>query len=132
MEVDMEVGLTKKMQEMVSHENTAKAVGSGGLDVYATPAMIALIEKTCYTCIQEQLDSGLSSVGTLVKVAHVSATPIGNQVECVAKIEKVEGRKVEFIVEVCDDFGIIGEGRHERIIIDIDRFMTKVNGKLDE
>lgn len=128
----MEAGLSKKMQEMVTDQNTAKAVGSGGLDVYATPAMIALIEKTCYNCMQERLDSNQTSVGTLVDVAHVSATPIGKQVECDAKIEKVDGRKVCFIVEVSDDFGIIGEGRHERFIVDIDRFMTKVNGKLDE
>ena len=108
---------------------TAKAMGSGELPVFATPAMIALIEETCWRSVADDLDAGQGTVGTALDVKHVSATPVGLKVWCESKLTQMDGRKLVFSVKVYDEAGPIGEGTHERFIIDNDRFMKKAGQK---
>lgn len=125
----MEIGTKESLQEKVSEEKTAQAMGSGSLSVYATPAMIALMEKTACACIEKDLEPGQSTVGTLIEVIHKSATPMGMEVICEAELVSREERKLVFHVVARDEVGVIGEGKHERFIIDAERFMVKTLGK---
>lgn len=123
------VGLAKTVLEVVDDDSTAKAVGSGGLDVYATPMMIARMEEAAYTLTEEHLPEGYTSVGILMNVAHTSATPCGMEVSATAKLVKVEGRKLTFEVKAADEAGEIGKGIHERFIVESQRFQQKTNSK---
>lgn len=111
------------MNHTVSETETAEFVGSGGLPVYSTPAMIALMEKTAY----EFLDSeGLQSVGTRVEISHLRACKVGTELTATAELVLNEGRKYAFHIRVSDINGVIGEGSHERFVIDPERFMSKL------
>ena len=113
----------------VNDSNTAITLGSGTLPVFATPAMILLMESTCMACVSPHLDEGQATVGTLVNISHLSATPVGMTVKCDCSVSKVEGRKITFSCRAYDDAGLIGEGTHERFIIDSKKFMEKANSK---
>lgn len=123
------VGLSKVVSEIVSNDGTAKTVGSGSLDVYATPVMIARMEEAAATLTEEQLPEGYTSVGILMNVAHTSATPCGMKVSATAKLVKVEGKKLTFEVEAADEAGEIGRGIHERFIVESRRFQQKADSK---
>lgn len=114
---------------MVTQENTAKTVGSGELDVFATPAMIALMEETAYKSVAGELDAGMGSVGTLMNVKHLSATPVGMKVTCHTELREVDGRRLVFHVEARDEAGLIGEGTHERFIVENEKFQKKADSK---
>ncbi|MCL2616504.1 MAG: thioesterase family protein [Defluviitaleaceae bacterium] len=122
-------GLSHSMSEMVNATNTATAVHSGGLDVYSTPSMIALMESAAYKCIESHLCEGQTTVGTVVNIEHLTASPIGVQITATATIDSVDGRKVNFTVSASDNSGEIGKGKHTRFIVDIDRFMSKVQAR---
>jgi fluoroacetyl-CoA thioesterase len=122
-------GLTGEARMTVTDAVTAAAVGSGGLAVFATPTMIALMEKAALEAVQPHLGAGESTVGTLVNVKHMAATPLGMTVRAVAKLEAVEGRRLTFAVEAYDDKEKVGEGTHERFIILAARFLAKVQQK---
>lgn len=126
----LEKGITGKGETIVTMENTAKTVGSGELEVFATPAMIALMEKTAYQSVAEELGDGMGSVGTLMNVKHVSATPVGMKVTCQTELEVVDGRRLVFHVEAHDESGLIGEGTHERFIVENGKFQKKANSKM--
>lgn len=126
----METGITGQQEEIVTEEKTAKAMGSGELPVYATPAMIALIEKTAWMSVAGELEEGQGTVGTKLAVEHVSASPLGAHITCKTTLVGVDRRRLLFSVEVSDDAGIIGQGTHERFIVDNERFLTKAKGKL--
>ncbi|MBR4027858.1 MAG: thioesterase family protein, partial [Lachnospiraceae bacterium] len=96
----------------------------------ATPAMIALMENTAYESIAEYLEEGCGTVGTSLDVKHISATPLGMKVTCETELIKVEGRALTFSVKAIDECGLIGEGTHERFIIQEEKFQAKANGKL--
>lgn len=125
------VGISKELNRSVTKETTAAALGSGLLDVYATPAMIALMEETCMKSVQEELDEGCGTVGTGLTIHHVSATPVGMNVRCISKLVEVDGRKLVFDVQAFDDAGLIGQGTHERFIIENDKFFKKAQKKLE-
>ena len=116
----------------VNESNTAEALGSGSLAVLATPSMIALMEKTARLSVDQFLEEGQSTVGTLVNVKHLSATPVGMKVTCNTKLVDIDRRRLVFHVECSDEKGIIGEGEHERFIIDAEKFMSKASAKLSE
>jgi predicted thioesterase len=122
-------GLSGEAQITVTAGNTAATVGSGGLAVFATPMMIALMEKAALDVVQPYLGEGESTVGTLVNVKHMAATPVGMTVRAVARLEAVDGRRLRFAVEAYDDKEKIGEGVHERFIILADRFLAKAKQK---
>ena len=122
--------LEARCSEVVVYEKCAKAVGSGDREVYATPAMIALIEKTAVKALEGALEENLTTVGTLLNVKHLSATPIGMQVSAKCTLVEVDKKRLVFNVEAYDECGLIGEGTHERFIVDKERFMAKAEGKL--
>jgi predicted thioesterase len=121
----LELGIQHQEREKVSIDKSAAKVGSGLLEVYSTPAMIALMEKTAYLSIQPYLNEGEGSVGAEVNIRHVRPTPIGREVRCLSEVTAIEGRRIEFHVEAFDEKGKIGEGFHARYIIDNQMFMQK-------
>lgn len=123
------IGIKGTQSVTVTNDNTAAAMGSGTLAVFATPAMIALMEKTAYISVQDSLDEGMGSVGTLLNVKHVAATPVGMQVTCESELVEVDGRRLVFTVKAYDEVGLIGEGTHERFIVQNEKFLAKTNAK---
>lgn len=123
------VGLKGREEVIVSQENSAKTMGSGTLDVFATPAMIALMEKTAWKSIAAELDEGYGSVGTLLNVTHDAPTPLGMKVWCESELIEIDGRRLVFQVEAFDETGKIGGGRHERFVIQNEKFQAKANKK---
>ena len=126
----MKPGIKGHTEQIVDERVTADTVGSGLLPVFATPAMIALIEKTAWESIADELEPGQGTVGTKVDVAHISATPIGMKVWCDTELVEVDNRRLVFSVTVYDEVGKIGEGTHERFIIYNDKFKAKAYEKI--
>jgi len=122
----MEVGKIATAQVAVTEKNTAKAVGSGNLNVFATPMMIALMEQAACECLADDLTATQSSVGTQINVAHTAASPIGETIIATATIDQIDDRKVLFTVSARDSKNEIGKGTHERFVIDAERFMSKL------
>ncbi|MCI8992883.1 MAG: thioesterase family protein [Eubacterium sp.] len=125
----LEAGITGKQELTVDESVSAKTVGSGLLDVFATPSMIALMEKTASESVAPYLEEGCGTVGIKVDVSHLAATPMGMKVACETKLVQVDGRKLVFSVEASDEAGKIGEGTHERFIIQSEKFQRKANEK---
>ena len=125
----IEKGIKGRLEQTVTPEMSAARVGSGLVDVFATPMMVALIEQTCYESVLPHLDEGQGTVGTLVNVSHVSATPIGMRVWCESELVEVDRRRLVFRVKAYDECGLIGEGTHERFVIDTAKFMEKLKSK---
>lgn len=113
----------------VTEELSAKSMGSGTLMVFATPAMIALMEKTAWESVQPELEEGSGTVGTALNVKHVAATPMGMKVTCETELIKVEGRALTFSVKAYDEAGLIGEGTHERFVVYNEKFQAKADAK---
>ena len=128
----MEIGAKFKVTVKVEEKDTAKAHGSGTLDVLATPRMIALMEESAYKCIEKYLDDTQSSVGTYLDVKHLSATPVGMDVYAESEIIELDGRRVVFSVKAYDEKGLIGEGKHERFIVFSEKFVTRTYQKLEK
>jgi len=122
-------GRTREDHYSVSEEHTASHVGSGSLRVLATPWLIAFMERTARLLLAEDLPAGTSSVGVHVDVRHLAATPVGGQVQARAEVLSVEGPSVRFKVQAWDRQELIGEGEHERVIIDEERFLKRLNAK---
>jgi predicted thioesterase len=120
------VGQTATATASVTVQNTAKAVGSGSLDVFATPMMVALMERAACECLADALEPGRASVGISVDIAHTAASPIGADITATATVAVIDGRKIEFEVAASDAKGEIGRGKHTRVIVDVERFMAKV------
>ena len=107
-------------------------MGSGTLDVLATPIMIAKMEEAAWKAVADHLEEGSGSVGILMNAQHLSATPVGLEVTCKAELTAVDGRKLVYKVSAWDAKGPIGEGIHERAIIQNERFVAKAYSKLDQ
>lgn len=127
--MDLPPGIKGIGERIVSEQNTAKTMGSGTLDVFATPSMIALMEQTAYKSVEPYLEKGNGTVGTDLQIKHISATPIGMKVTCESELIEVDGRRLVFQVTAADEKGEIGGGKHERFIIQNDRFQMKANEK---
>ena len=125
------VGISNEITKTGTKETTAAALGSGLLEVYATPAMVALMEETCMRSVQEELEEGCGTVGTGLTIHHISATPVGMKVRCASKLVEVDGRKLVFDVQAFDEAGLIGQGTHERFIIENEKFFQKACKKLE-
>lgn len=123
------IGMTGEAKTVVAESNTAAAVGSGLLPVFATPMMIALMENAAVNAIQAALEPSQGSVGTFIQTSHDAATPLGMAVTARATVTAVDGRAVSFDVEAFDAVGPIGKGVHKRFIIDNEKFMAKTNAK---
>lgn len=125
----LEKGIKGRQEVMVEESNCASAVGSGLLKVFATPAMIALMEKTAWMSVAPELAEGDGTVGTLMNVTHDAPTPIGMKVWCESTLEEVDGRRLVFTVEAFDEKGKIGGGKHERFIVGNEKFQAKADRK---
>lgn len=123
---ELKPGLTGTAETVVRETNTALAMGSGSLHVFATPSMIALMEQAACNAVAACLDEESTSVGTLVNVTHDAATGMGKAVTATATLVEVQGRKLVFEVTAADEDKQIGKGRHERFIINKEKFMAKL------
>ena len=128
---EIKAGLFREACTAVTAANTARAMGSGCLEVFATPAMCCLMEQAASELMDSLLEEGSTSVGTALNVAHTAATPVGMQVRAVAEITGVEGRKISFKVTAFDEAGEIGSGTHERFIVFKEKFQSKADSKLE-
>lgn len=125
----MELGIKGAAETVVVYENTAAAVGSGALEVFSTPSMIALMEKASRELVQPYLEEGQSTVGTCLEVSHVAASPIGAHIRAESTLVEIDRRMLTFEVKAYADGELIGEGRHQRCIIYAERFMEKALAK---
>ena len=126
----IEAGKKYIIETIVREDDTAKAFGSGELMVLATPRMIALMEEASYKCVGADLDEGTSTVGTYLDVKHLAATPVGMKVTVESEVIEVDGRKIVYNVKAFDEAGLIGEGKHERFVIFVEKFVAKTYSKL--
>ena len=122
----MEKGLTYTSTLVVSEEHVAAVMGSGDLHVYATPAMVALMENAAMLAVAEHLPEGSTTVGAMVNTSHIKPSPIGDTIKTTAVLTDIEGRKLTFSIKAEDSKGIIGEAMHVRYIVDREKFMSKL------
>lgn len=122
-------GITGKAETAAAPERLASAMGSGALDVFATPAMIALMENAACNALASYLEKDETTVGTEMNVKHISATPADMKVSAEAVLTGVNGREFTFDVKAYDEAGLIGEGTHKRFLVTAERFMAKTNSK---
>jgi len=123
-------GLTGRTELVVGEEHTAPRVGSGLVHVLATPVMINLFEAAALDAVDQHLPAGYQSLGTVLNVRHIAATPVGMKVFSIARIIKVEGRTVFLSVEARDERELIGDGLHERVVVNVEKFSERVKRKL--
>ncbi|CCO08640.1 thioesterase family protein [Desulforamulus hydrothermalis] len=128
--MELTVGMCHETSTTVTENQTAIAYGSGGVRVFATPAMIGLMEKAALELADQCLPAGQTTVGTLVNVKHTAATPVGMRVVARATLTEIDGKRLVFRVEATDETGPVGEGTHERFIINLEKFLQKVESKL--
>ncbi|MCL2573531.1 MAG: thioesterase family protein [Defluviitaleaceae bacterium] len=126
MDYKLQIGTSHITEKTVEERDTAAFMGSGTVQVFATPAMILLMELAARNAVQSDLPDGSTTVGTLVNIQHMAATPLGAKVSATAILKQIDGRKLTFDIEASDKNGIIGKGVHERAIIDVERFMAKL------
>ena len=128
----IEIGMTHTMEKTVTPDMTAKAVGSGGLEVFGTPYMLGLMECAAMRCVQPELPEGKGTVGVDISSTHLAPTPVGMKVTATAQVTAISanGKMITFKVTASDAEGLIGEGTHTRAIIDNARFLQKCNEKL--
>ena len=126
MDFEIEVGVIGSMEIVVSKELTAAKYGSGLIEVFATPAMISIMESTAHTSVQKYLPNGFITLGIEVNIKHLKATPVGMKVTCESKLINVDGRKLTFEVNAYDEKGLIGTGLHVRFIVETKKFMDKL------
>ena len=127
---ELVTGIKNHGELTVTPDETAAAAGSGGQPVFSTPHMIALMEKTAWASVEPYMEEGRTTVGTHLDVSHLSASPVGAHIKCETKLMEIDGRRLVFRVTASDDAGLIGEGTHERFIIDIEKFMARADAKL--
>ena len=125
----IEVGMKHEATFQVDEQYTAFHIGSGALRVLATPSMIGFMERISHQLLARCLPEGYSSVGALVDVRHLAPTPLGWTVRVTSEVIDVEGRKVTLAVEAWDDEEKVGEGRHQRVVINLERFLQRVEAK---
>ena len=125
MEYDALRGLHNSVTLVVEHKDTAAVYGSGALEVFATPAMIALMEKTCLESVADKIGEGNTTVGIAVNIKHLKASPVGSTIRCDAEITEVDRRRLVFEVKCFEGETLVGEGIHERFVVDSQKFMSK-------
>ncbi len=128
--LDLPVGLTGTAELLVGEQHTAPRVGSGRIRVLATPVMINLIEAAALAAVEQSLPENHQSLGTLLSISHIAATPVGMRVKATAEVVKVEGRTIHFRVRAEDERELIGSGEHQRVVVDVERFDQRVQAKL--
>lgn len=125
----IEPGIKNTLVRKVTDKDTALALGSGLLNVFSTPMLIAFMEEASHTMVAPYLDEGASTVGISMNMKHLAATPVGMEVKINAVLKEVDRKRLVFEVEAYDEAGLIGTAVHERFIVDSEKFMQKVNSK---
>ena len=128
-EMKITAGMKREVTAKVTDENTAIAMKSGSLPVFATPAMTALMEQAAAELVDELVPDDWTSVGVSLDIQHKAATALGRNVRAEAVVERVDGRQLTFVVKAFDDAGEIGEGLHQRVLVNREKFMGKVTAK---
>ncbi len=128
--MELRPGIKNTTETTVTEDMTAATAGSGGQRVYSTPHMVALMETTAWSSVEPCMEEGKTTVGTHLDIAHLSASPVGAHIKCESELTEIDRRRLVFKVKASDDAGLIGEGTHERFIIDIDKFMSNTESKL--
>ena len=126
MDTKLDIGLKYKKEKTVTEKDTAAALGSGGVEVFSTPMMVALIENTCLEAVEDKLPEGYYTVGIHLDVSHIGATKVGKKVWAEVELIDQDRKKLMFKVETFDEDKKIGEGTHERFIIDVEKFINKL------
>lgn len=124
--MEFKIGTEKEIEILVTPNDSAKSYGSGLVEVFATPAMIALMEKTALQLAMPFLEEGMNTVGTEISVKHIKATALGKRVQSYAKLIEANGAKLIFEVEAYDEDGMIGKGIHKRYVINEEEFMKSL------
>ena len=127
---ELRPGLRGEAGLVVSAEHTAPRVGSGAVSVLATPVMINLMEAAALAAVERFLPPGYQSLGTVLNVRHIAATPVGMRVQATAIVQAVDGRTIRFTVEARDERERIGDGTHERVVVNVAKFDQRVKRKL--
>ena len=110
---------------VVTESDTARALGSGTVDVLGSPRLVALCEEACCNAVANSLDDGTTTVGMRIQFDHLQPTPIGAEVVAEAVLERIEGRRLKFTVSASDSGGLVAAGKITRVLVDVDRFMSK-------
>lgn len=127
--MELTTGIHGCARRVVTEAQTAKAVGSGALEVFATPMLAALAEEAAWRSIQPCLEEGWGSVGTRMELSHEAATPVGMAVTAETEVTAVEGRRITFSFVARDDCGVVGRGAHERVLVQNERFLARCQKK---
>ncbi|MGE4273166.1 MAG: thioesterase family protein [Desulfitobacterium sp.] len=127
---ELTLGAKGRAEKLVDQTNTAKTMGSGSLDVFATPALVAMMEEAAVNALT--LEDGQSSVGVALDIKHTAATPLDTKVWAVAELIEIDRRRLVFKLEAFDEKELIGTGVHERFLIDAEKFMSKALLKRSE
>ena len=127
--LDLPAGLVGTTEMIVGEHHTAPRIGSGRIHVLATPVMINLIEAAALAAVEQSLPEHHQSLGTHLDISHVAATPVGMRVRATAEVVRVEGRTIHFRVRAEDERELIGEGVHERVVVNVERFDQRVQEK---
>lgn len=126
---ELKAGIEGEARAAVTDDNTAVAYGNSAVNVFASPAMIGLMEKAALTSVEPFLGEGQTTVGTRFEVTHLAATPVGMNVIAISRLVEVDGKRLIFEVEARDEVDLIGKGVHERFIVKLDSFIKRVEGK---
>ncbi len=129
---DISIGITKEIRVNVDESMLAVNVGSGTLEVLATPVVAALMEKAACELVQPFLPEGITTVGTMISIDHISSTPLGAEITALAKLTDITDRKYTFELTARDNAGVIATGKHERFTVKAERFMEKTAAKLEK
>jgi fluoroacetyl-CoA thioesterase len=129
--MEIKPGLRGSAELIVGEEHTAPSIGSGKVRVLATPVMINLIEAASLAAVEHLLPAGYQSLGTHLDVRHIAATPVGMRVRATAEVVAQDGRSIRFRVEARDEKDLIGDGVHERVVVNVAKFDQRVQRKLD-
>jgi fluoroacetyl-CoA thioesterase len=127
---ELKIGLRGHAELVVREEHTAPSIGSGKVRVLATPVMINLFEAAALDAAERLLPAGHQSLGTVLNVRHIAATPVGMRVTALAEVTAVDGRTIRFRVEARDEKDLIGDGVHERVVVNVEKFDQRVQRKL--
>jgi predicted thioesterase len=125
---ELKAGVSYTSEKVVTKDDTAVKYGSGLVEVFATPALVGLMENAAMNAVLPYLADGTNTVGVEIQTTHSKATPVGMKVKSTATLTKIDGRRLHFEIAAFDEKGEIGRGTHDRYIIDVERFMSKVQG----
>ena len=130
--MELKAGIKGRQELTVREEMLASAIGSGMIEVFSTPYMVALMESAAQTSVAEAVGDGNVTVGTKLDISHLAATPLGMGVYAESELLEVDGRRLVFTVKAYDECGLIGEGMHERFIVGAEKFVAKCQSKLEK